>query len=68
MGTHGNTTLDDAPHLPLVSEWRDGDFSLQGVLPLAAETNIRKWTLRLLERYRFVVGELPKCEILLDQC
>jgi len=54
------------PHLPLVSNFHDGDFSLRRVVGPWAETSaseggvsVREWTLQLLQRYRFVVGETP---------
>ncbi|KAF8517672.1 hypothetical protein BU17DRAFT_49433 [Hysterangium stoloniferum] len=47
------------PHLPLVSDWREGNFSLQSVLPSQGSVNIRAWTIRMLERYRFVIGDTP---------
>jgi hypothetical protein len=49
--------LPGPPHLPIVSDWRTGKFSLQAVLPKATSTNVRNWSLRLLERYRFVIGD-----------
>jgi len=49
----------EVPHLPLVSNWREGKFSLQSVLPSQGNINIRAWTLRMLERYRFVIGDTP---------
>ncbi|KAF8516808.1 hypothetical protein BU17DRAFT_92394 [Hysterangium stoloniferum] len=49
-------TFRDPPHLPLVSDWRQGEFSLRHVLT-QRDVNIRMWTLRMLERYRFVIGE-----------
>ena len=45
------------PHLPLVRHWAAGDYTLQGVLAPYGGVNVRAWTLRLLERYRFVIGE-----------
>lgn len=62
VGIHitSDDTPKEAPHLPLVSDWKQGDFTLQGVLPQESmELNIRQWTLRLLERYRFVIGDTP---------
>ncbi|KAF7980664.1 hypothetical protein HWV62_37083 [Athelia sp. TMB] len=44
------------PRLPLQ---REGDFRLESVLAdrtQGGEVNVRSWTLRLLERYRFVIG------------
>ncbi|KAF8588238.1 hypothetical protein K439DRAFT_1613668 [Ramaria rubella] len=45
------------PHLPLVKNWVGGNFSLQAVLDQYGPVNVREWTLRLLERYRFVIGD-----------
>lgn len=52
------------PHLPLTDKWQDGKFALRDVLaPWGAadsrEKNVREWTLRALERYRFVIGSTP---------
>jgi len=52
------------PHLPLVSDWRTGDFSLTGVLGASSHgggsgTNVRNWTMQMLQRYRFVIGSTP---------
>lgn len=46
-------------HLPLVKSWAEGNFSLHAVLDPYGVVNVRAWTLRLLERYRFVIGALP---------
>lgn len=49
---------EDVPHLSLEERWEDGQFSVRSVLATSSrDTNIRDWTLRLLERYRFVIGE-----------
>lgn len=49
--------VDPTPHLPLNDRWEDGEFTLSDVLSGAPQdTNVREWTLRLLERYRFVIG------------
>lgn len=54
------------PHLPLVSRYEDGDFSLRGVMGAAGERNIRTWVERVLQRYRYVVGDTPaKFEMLI---
>ncbi|KAH9917959.1 uncharacterized protein B0H18DRAFT_883279 [Fomitopsis serialis] len=50
---------DTMPHLPLVPRFEDGDFSLRGVMGTAGERNVRAWTLRVLQRYRYVVGNTP---------
>ncbi|OJT14234.1 3-O-alpha-D-mannopyranosyl-alpha-D-mannopyranose xylosylphosphotransferase [Trametes pubescens] len=47
------------PHLPLVDDWHDGKFALRDVLKEAHTTNIRDWSLMLLQRYRYVIGETP---------
>ncbi|TFK86284.1 hypothetical protein K466DRAFT_493131 [Polyporus arcularius HHB13444] len=44
------------PHLPLVDDWHNGQFALRDVMKYAPETNVREWTMRLLQRYRYVVG------------
>ncbi|KIJ52435.1 hypothetical protein M422DRAFT_64923 [Sphaerobolus stellatus SS14] len=51
--------LGTTPHLPLVSDWKKGDFTLRTAFMASPEKNVRKWTLRLLERYRFVIGQTP---------
>ncbi|EJD55589.1 hypothetical protein AURDEDRAFT_179322 [Auricularia subglabra TFB-10046 SS5] len=43
--------------LPLAAKWQDADFALDAVLPAGADP--RAWTLRLLHRYRFVLGDTP---------
>lgn len=49
---------EDVPHLSLEERWEDGQFSVRSVLATSSrDTNVRDWTLRLLERYRFVIGE-----------
>ncbi|KAH9849530.1 hypothetical protein C2E23DRAFT_737200 [Lenzites betulinus] len=47
------------PHLPLVKDWHEGQFALRDVMKDAHTTNIREWSLMLLQRYRYVVGETP---------
>jgi len=49
---------DSPPHLPLVDNWQKGDFSIAGVLG-SSKVNIREWTMQLLQRYRFVIGDTP---------
>lgn len=51
------TTFAEPPHLPLVSEWADGDFSLASVLPPGADA--RAFSVQLLHRYRYVIGAPP---------
>ncbi|KAF8610532.1 hypothetical protein BDV93DRAFT_517652 [Ceratobasidium sp. AG-I] len=60
--THSSKAIDEPatdsiPHLPLVSDYRIADFSLSGVL--GAESDVRAWTLKMLQRYRFVIGDTP---------
>jgi hypothetical protein len=50
---------DDVPHLPLTDTWDDGAFALRDVVTGTQPTNVREWTLRLLQRYRFVIAETP---------
>ena len=51
------------PHLPLVSDWHDGDFSAQAVLSDSGvsgeDTSLRAFALSLLQRYRYVIGDTP---------
>lgn len=52
------------PHLPLADKWEDAKFALRDVVtPWGVagprEKNVRGWTLRVLERYRFVIGNTP---------
>ncbi|KZT67094.1 hypothetical protein DAEQUDRAFT_729508 [Daedalea quercina L-15889] len=49
----------DVPHLPLVDDWQKGDFSLAAVMAHSRETNVRRWTLQLLHRYRYILGSTP---------
>ncbi|KAG8745306.1 hypothetical protein FRC10_008323 [Ceratobasidium sp. 414] len=56
--THQQSVGDSVPHLPLVSDYRTGDFSLRGVLG-GSTTDVREWTVRMLQRYRFVIGDTP---------
>ena len=50
---------NEVPHLPLVDRWADGQFALADVVSSAAPVNVRDWTLRMLQRYRFVIGASP---------
>jgi len=50
---------EDVPHLPLVQRWQDGDFSLRSVMRITGERNVRMWTMQLLQRYRYVIGQTP---------
>ncbi|KAL7279706.1 hypothetical protein ACG7TL_006113 [Trametes sanguinea] len=47
------------PHLPLVKDWRDGQFALRDVMRNADTTNVRDYTLMVLQRYRYVIGGTP---------
>lgn len=47
------------PHLPLVPDWADGDFSLRGVLDTSRDTSVRTWSMELMQRYRYVIGDTP---------
>jgi len=53
------SNASDVPHLPLVDRWEDGQFALREVMHDSRDMNIRSWALRLLQRYRFVIGETP---------
>ena len=49
---------DDVPHLSMEERWEDGQFALNTVLRTSSrDVGVRDWTLRLLERYRFVIGK-----------
>ncbi|KAG7450868.1 uncharacterized protein BT62DRAFT_1001714 [Guyanagaster necrorhizus] len=67
-----NDTGLSSPHLPLTTEYHAKDFVLDTVMaPWAREAfrrrgwasvegiNVREWTMMVLQRYRYVVGELP---------
>jgi hypothetical protein len=47
--------------LPVVVEWSHGEFALADVLRQTPDdaVDVRAWVLRLLNRYRFVLGETP---------
>lgn len=49
----------DVPHLPIVDDWQRGDFSLRAVAVTEQDINLRQWTLQLLQRYRYVIGDTP---------
>ncbi|KZT09088.1 uncharacterized protein LAESUDRAFT_537492 [Laetiporus sulphureus 93-53] len=55
----GAPRIDDEPHLPLVHDWHDGDFSLRAVVGTTHEVNVRHWILQLMQRYRYVIGDTP---------
>ena len=48
---------DEVPHLPLESQWATARFDLLSVMGRSRERNVRTWTMQLLQRYRFVIGE-----------
>ena len=52
--TDGLATI---PHLPLVDDWHDGQFSLRDVMRYAPDTSVRQWSMRMMQRYRYVIGE-----------
>ncbi|CAE6459063.1 unnamed protein product [Rhizoctonia solani] len=45
------------PALPLSSRWQDVDFRLSSAVP--EWVNTRQFVLRMLQRYRFVLGDTP---------
>ncbi|KAG8736834.1 hypothetical protein FRC10_008806 [Ceratobasidium sp. 414] len=49
------------PTLPISAKWQDADFRLSSVLKATSpdRTNIRDAVFRMLQRYRFVIGETP---------
>ncbi|KAG9096263.1 hypothetical protein FRC06_008862 [Ceratobasidium sp. 370] len=49
------------PTLPVSAKWQDTDFRLSSVLkPTSLDrTNVRGAVLRMLQRYRFIIGETP---------
>jgi hypothetical protein len=56
-GTHDGDE-DEVPHLSMEPRWQDGRFSIPAILGESPRSvNVRAWTLKLLQRYRFVVGE-----------
>ncbi|KZT11759.1 uncharacterized protein LAESUDRAFT_754314 [Laetiporus sulphureus 93-53] len=46
-------------YLPLVERWEDGAFALRDAMQVGGERNVRAWTEKLLERYRYVIGSSP---------
>ncbi|KAI0088478.1 hypothetical protein BDY19DRAFT_165838 [Irpex rosettiformis] len=50
---------DPIPHLPLEKKWEDAKFSLREVMGASPSMSVREWSLRLLQRYRFVIAETP---------
>ncbi|KIP04248.1 hypothetical protein PHLGIDRAFT_76231 [Phlebiopsis gigantea 11061_1 CR5-6] len=58
---------DEVPHLSMEERWQDGQFAVSAVLQTSARAvNVRDWTLRLLERYRFVIGYSPYAFVMLE--
>ena len=47
------------PHLPLVDDWQSGRFALRDVMRFAPDSSIREWSMRLMQRYRYVIGACP---------
>jgi hypothetical protein len=45
-----------APYLPTTPKWEEADFTLKNLIHHENVTSVRRWVLRLLERYRFVIG------------
>ncbi|THH02656.1 hypothetical protein EW026_g250 [Hermanssonia centrifuga] len=56
----------EVPHLPLEERWEDAEFNVFSVMGASRETNVRAWTLRLLQRYRFVVAYTPYAFVMLE--
>ena len=50
---------DAIPHLPLVADWHDGKFALKDVMRSAPDVSVREWSMRLMQRYRYVIGTSP---------
>jgi hypothetical protein len=54
---------DVPPHLPLNNHWRSANFSLPAVFASGywdkdgSGVSLREWVQRVLERYRYVIGE-----------
>ena len=57
--TGGPLDIDAVPHLPLVDDWHNGEFALRSAMHLAPGTSVREWSMRLMQRYRYVIGESP---------
>ncbi|EJD36697.1 hypothetical protein AURDEDRAFT_117016 [Auricularia subglabra TFB-10046 SS5] len=49
-------TFDEPPHLPLVADWTDGNFSVESVVPAGAD--LRAFSTQLIHRYRYVLGRI----------
>lgn len=54
-----STWSDSGPILPLTNDWRTTNFTLPSVLASSQEVNLRQWSLELLSRYIYTVGETP---------
>ncbi|KAG9118801.1 Xanthine phosphoribosyltransferase 1 [Ceratobasidium sp. 392] len=54
-----NAATAHTPTLPISSKWQDADFRLSSVLKSANldQVNIRDVVLRMLQKYRFVLGK-----------
>jgi len=50
------STFDESPHLPLVDNFFDGDFSVKAVLPEGGD--LRAFSVQLIHRYRYVLGRI----------
>lgn len=66
--SEGAPTFDptEVPHLSLEQRWEDSDFRLRSVLGFSQSVGVRDWSLRLLERYRFVIGYTPYIFVMLE--
>ncbi|KAI0788222.1 hypothetical protein C8Q74DRAFT_1196372 [Fomes fomentarius] len=53
---HPASDAEAIPHLPLVDEWQHGQFALRDVMKYAPDTSVREWSMRLMQRYRYVIG------------
>lgn len=50
------TTFDEPPHLPIVANHFDGDFSVKAVVPHNGD--LRAFSVQLIHRYRYVIGRI----------
>ena len=53
---HPTSDAETIPHLPLVDDWKKGQFALRDMMKYAPETSVREWSMRLMQRYRYVIG------------
>ena len=57
--------VSDVPMLPMTMRWWLTDFSVHSVVApytdanRAAPIDVRQWVMEALQRYRFVIGEMP---------